>query len=78
MEQGKEHSTCERRVAICVIDQVAEHLGPTNPSVFPLYLPLLLEACTDTQAEVRQAGLYGIGVCAQVGGGGSHPTSTRP
>ncbi|XP_058087497.1 uncharacterized protein LOC131234581 [Magnolia sinica] len=32
------------------------------------YLPFLLDACNDESSDVRQAIVYGIGVCAEFGG----------
>ncbi|ONK75287.1 uncharacterized protein A4U43_C03F15290 [Asparagus officinalis] len=35
---------------------------------YDTYLPFLLEACNDANPDVRQAAVYGIGVCAEFGG----------
>ncbi|KAG6520920.1 hypothetical protein ZIOFF_017984 [Zingiber officinale] len=34
---------------------------------YDTYLPFLLEACNDDTADVRQAAVYGVGVCAEFG-----------
>ncbi|KAJ6713497.1 hypothetical protein OIU79_009476 [Salix purpurea] len=35
---------------------------------YDTYLPFLLEACNDENSDVRQAAVYGLGVCAEFGG----------
>lgn len=35
---------------------------------YDTYLPFVLEACNDESPEVRQAAVYGLGVCAEFGG----------
>ncbi|KAG1347591.1 hypothetical protein COCNU_06G014200 [Cocos nucifera] len=35
---------------------------------YDTYLPFLLEACNDENVDVRQAAVYGVGVCAEFGG----------
>ncbi|KAF9688592.1 hypothetical protein SADUNF_Sadunf01G0004300 [Salix dunnii] len=39
-----------------------------TPIYYDTYLPFLLEACNDENPDVRQAAVYGLGVCAEFGG----------
>ncbi|KAK4780071.1 hypothetical protein SAY87_016177 [Trapa incisa] len=65
---GKDKTADERRVAICIFDDVAEQCGEAALRYYDTYLPFLLEACNDENADVRQAAVYGLGVCAEFGG----------
>ncbi|XP_057843683.1 uncharacterized protein LOC131053092 isoform X2 [Cryptomeria japonica] len=65
---GKDKTAEERRIAICIFDDVAEQCQEAAVKYYDTYLPFLLEACTDSNADVRQAAVYGIGVCAEFGG----------
>ncbi|KAH9326987.1 hypothetical protein KI387_007165 [Taxus chinensis] len=65
---GKDKTAEERRIAICIFDDVAEQCREAAVKYYDTYLPFLLEACTDSNADVRQAAVYGIGVCAEFGG----------
>ncbi|KAK8938099.1 hypothetical protein KSP40_PGU009686 [Platanthera guangdongensis] len=64
---GKDKSAEERRIAICIFDDVAEQCKGTAHKYYDTYLPFLLEACNDENSDVRQAAVYGIGVCAEFG-----------
>ncbi|KAJ7541709.1 hypothetical protein O6H91_10G072300 [Diphasiastrum complanatum] len=65
---GKERTAEERRIAICIFDDVAEQCGEAAIKYYDTFLPFLLEFCRDPNPDVRQAAVYGIGVCAQFGG----------
>ncbi|XP_031248967.1 importin-5-like [Pistacia vera] len=65
---GKDKTAEERRIAICIFDDVVEHCHEAALKYYDTYLPFLLEACNDDNADVRQAAVYGIGVCAEFGG----------
>ncbi|XP_057437723.1 uncharacterized protein LOC130729888 [Lotus japonicus] len=65
---GKDKTPEERRIAICIFDDVAEHCRETALKYYDSYLPFLLEACNDECSDVRQAAVYGVGVCAEFGG----------
>ncbi|KAK6137805.1 hypothetical protein DH2020_028453 [Rehmannia glutinosa] len=94
-DQGKDKSAEERRIAICIFDDVAEqcresalkyvtipqqvlefgsNYGISDAFLFmraryyDTHLPFLLEACNDENPDVRQAAVYGLGVCAEFGG----------
>ncbi|KAG2300104.1 hypothetical protein Bca52824_036576 [Brassica carinata] len=67
-----------KKDAICIFDDVAEQCrdAPLSKDVHSLnlctlyydtYLPFVLEACNDESPEVRQAAVYGLGVCAEFG-----------
>ncbi|XVF56868.1 hypothetical protein PTKIN_Ptkin06aG0154900 [Pterospermum kingtungense] len=65
---GKDKTAEERRVAICIFDDIAEHCHEAALKYYDTYLPFLLEACNDENPDVRQAAIYGVGVCAEFGG----------
>ncbi|RYR53963.1 hypothetical protein S245_020863 [Arachis hypogaea] len=65
---GKDKTSEERRIAICIFDDVAEHCREAALKYYDSYLPFLLEACNDEYPDVRQAAVYGVGVCAEYGG----------
>ncbi|KAG6517212.1 hypothetical protein ZIOFF_020592 [Zingiber officinale] len=61
---GKDKTPEERRIAICIFVDVAEQcqeaaLRHDFHSIF---------SCNDDNADVRQAAVYGVGVCAEFGG----------
>uniref|UniRef100_A0ACD5WAS2 Uncharacterized protein n=1 Tax=Avena sativa TaxID=4498 RepID=A0ACD5WAS2_AVESA len=70
---GKDKSSEERRVTICIFDDVAEHCQEAAVRYYDTYLPSLLEACTSENPDVRQAAVYGIGICAEFGGSAFRP-----
>ncbi|KAH0707960.1 hypothetical protein KY290_011992 [Solanum tuberosum] len=65
---GKDKTAEERRIAICIFDDVAEQCREAALKYYDTYLPFLLEACNDESPDVRQAAVYGLGVCAEHGG----------
>ncbi|XP_057484195.1 uncharacterized protein LOC130770680 [Actinidia eriantha] len=65
---GKDKTAEERRIAICIFDDVAEQCHEAALKYYDTYLPFLLEACNDENPDVRQAAVYGLGVCAEFGG----------
>ncbi|XP_042467917.1 importin-5-like [Zingiber officinale] len=65
---GKDKTPEERRIAICIFVDVAEQCQEAALRYYDTYLPFLLEACNDDNADVRQAAVYGVGVCAEFGG----------
>ncbi|XP_047319761.1 importin-5-like [Impatiens glandulifera] len=65
---GKDKTHEERRIAICIFDDVAEQCREAAHKYYEIYLPFLLEACNDNNTDVRQAAVYGLGVCAEFGG----------
>ncbi|KAG9153955.1 hypothetical protein Leryth_000484 [Lithospermum erythrorhizon] len=65
---GKDKTPVERRIAICIFDDVAEQCRETALKYYDTYVPFILEACNDENSDVRQAAVYGLGVCAEYGG----------
>ncbi|XP_027072925.1 uncharacterized protein [Coffea arabica] len=65
---GKDKTPEERRIAICIFDDVAEQCREAALKYYDTHLPFLLEACNDDNSDVRQAAVYGLGVCAEFGG----------
>ncbi|CAI5473246.1 unnamed protein product [Closterium sp. Yama58-4] len=69
----KSRPSTERRVGICIFDDLAENMGDAAASYFPAFLPHILEAVLDPLPEIRQSAAYGIGICAQHGGAAFTP-----
>ncbi|CAI5949010.1 unnamed protein product, partial [Closterium sp. NIES-65] len=69
----KSRPATERRVGICIFDDLAENMGDAAASYFPAFLPHILEAVLDPLPEIRQSAAYGIGICAQHGGAAFTP-----
>ncbi|KAL1832006.1 hypothetical protein DCAR_0102023 [Daucus carota subsp. sativus] len=65
---GMDKTAEERRIAICIFDDVAEQCREAALKYYETYLPFLLEASNDQNPDVRQAAVYGLGVCAEFGG----------
>ncbi|KAL6511136.1 hypothetical protein OROGR_022260 [Orobanche gracilis] len=65
---GKDKTAEERRIAICIFDDVAEQCRGAALKYYDAQLPFVLEACNDENPDVRQAAVYGLGVCAEFGG----------
>ncbi|GMN67997.1 hypothetical protein TIFTF001_037063 [Ficus carica] len=65
---GKDKTPEERRIAICIFDDVAEQCREAALKYYDTFLPFVLEACNDDNPDVRQAAVYGLGVCAEFGG----------
>ena len=57
----------ERRIAICVFDDVMEHASDGGAALRYLdgFAGPCLAGCTDADADVRQASVYGVGVMAE-------------
>ncbi|KAJ9541237.1 hypothetical protein OSB04_027743 [Centaurea solstitialis] len=70
---GKDVTAEEKRIAICIFDDVAEHCREAALKYYDTFLPFLLEACNDPSTDVRQAAVYGVGICAEFGGGAFRP-----
>ena len=52
--QGKDKTPEERRIAICIFDDVAEQCRESALRYYDTYLPFLLEAANDENSDVRQ------------------------
>ncbi|KAJ8574038.1 hypothetical protein K7X08_010549 [Anisodus acutangulus] len=65
---GKDKTAEERRITICIFDDIAEQCGEAALKYYDTFLPFLLEACNDESPDVRQAAVYGLGICAEYGG----------
>ncbi|KAK8961975.1 hypothetical protein KSP40_PGU006554 [Platanthera guangdongensis] len=73
-ERQKAAASCSRPIAW---GETSGHSAPVSrrqaegmphKRYYDTYLPFLLEACNDVDGYVRQASVYGIGVCAEFGG----------
>ena len=67
---SEQSSSDERRVAICIFDDIVEHTGEGGAAnkYFPQFMPHFLSAAVNAHDDLRQAAVYGVGVCAQFGG----------
>ncbi|KAI8001583.1 Importin-5 [Camellia lanceoleosa] len=66
--QGKDKIAEKRRITICIFDDVAEQCHEAALKYYDTYLPFVLETCNDMNPDVRQAAIYGLGICAEFGG----------
>ena len=57
----------ERRIALCVFDDVMEHASEGGASLKYLdgFIAPCFSGCGDADCDVRQASVYGVGVMAQ-------------
>ncbi|XP_039045507.1 importin-5-like [Hibiscus syriacus] len=60
---GKDKTIEERRIAICIFDDIAEHCRDAALKYYDTYLPFLLEACNDESPDVRQVCHFIIDSC---------------
>ncbi|GAB4851477.1 Importin-5 [Ancistrocladus abbreviatus] len=65
---GKEMMARERRVAIRMVCDILGQCGEAALKYYDTYLYRLLDASSDENPDVRLAGAYGVGVCAEFGG----------
>jgi len=64
MEAGRTHE--ERRIAVCVFDDLLEHAYEAGASRFTdTLLPLLVESCKAPHAGLRQCAVYALGLLAE-------------
>ena len=72
---ARDRSPEERRIAICVFDDVMEHASDGGASLRYLegFVGPCLAGCRDADADVRQASVYGVGVMAQALGAAFTP-----
>lgn len=54
----------ERRIALCVVDDLLEHSPLGRAKYAPQVLPVLLDGCAASHADLRQCAAYGVGVVA--------------
>ncbi|KAK9810031.1 hypothetical protein WJX72_003666 [[Myrmecia] bisecta] len=55
----------ERRVGICVMDDILEHAPAIGQKYMQQILPVLLGACRERDPNLRQCAVYGVGVLAE-------------
>jgi hypothetical protein len=54
-----------RQSALCVADDIIEHIGKESVSVAQKFLPAMIAYIQDANADVRQSAVYGIGIFSQ-------------
>jgi hypothetical protein len=55
-------------VGICIFDDIIEHCKEESAPVIKFVLPSMLHAAALTNPGIRQAAVFGLGMCAQYGG----------
>jgi hypothetical protein len=68
IEMLKSNSVADKQVALCIFDDLIEHLGAHSLPYFQHILPVAIPGINDQDPSVRQAAVYGMGLCAQFGG----------
>jgi hypothetical protein len=63
----------ERRVALCLMDDVIQYSAAGAAKFMPQVMPLLLAGAADRDAVIRQCAVYGLGQAAQHRGQGFRP-----
>ena len=65
----------ERRIAICIIDDIIEHASEGGATVKYLqpFMPILLKNLTGPDEDLRQCAGYGLGVCCEKLGAAFQP-----
>jgi len=58
----------ERQIGLCMLDDMLEHCEGAALPLYQSFLPAMINYITDSNPSVRQAAVFGIGVCAQFGG----------
>jgi importin-5 len=58
----------ERHIALCVFDDMVQYGGTQGAQCVPKILPAMRIYAADPSPDVRQAALFGLGLCAQLGG----------
>lgn len=58
----------ERQVALCLFDDILIHGGPRGRELVPNLMAPMRAYALDPDVDVRQAAIFGLGVCAQIGG----------
>jgi hypothetical protein len=64
----KTNPPAERQLSVCIFDDLMEYTGEQSYPLLNHFLPLMLEYALDSNPGVRQAAVYGLGICAQNGG----------
>eukprot|EP00775_Hariotina_reticulata_P003510 gene3510-3780_t len=54
----------ERRIALCIIDDMLEHSKAGRVKYLGQLMPVLLDAATSSHCDLRQCAVYGIGIGA--------------
>lgn len=57
-------ATEERRIGICLVDDVLEYSQLGRHKYTATIMPILLRSCADRHADLRQCATYGVGVIA--------------
>lgn len=58
----------DRQIGLCMLDDMLEHCEGAALPLYQTFLPAMVNYITDSNPSVRQAAVFGIGLCAQFGG----------
>jgi hypothetical protein len=58
----------DRQIGLCMLDDMLEHCEGAALPLYQVFLPGMVNYLTDSNPSVRQAAVFGIGLCAQFGG----------
>jgi hypothetical protein len=58
----------DRQIGLCMLDDMLEHCEGAALPLYQTFLPAMVNYITDSNPSVRQAAVFGIGLCAQHGG----------
>ena len=62
---GPETRDADKQLGLCMFDDIIEHGGQLSQQYVQPYLPVLLSFANNEHNGIRQASVYGLGVCAQ-------------
>lgn len=62
---GPETRDADKQLGLCMFDDIIEHGGQLSAQYVQPYLPVLIGFANNEHNGIRQASVYGLGVCAQ-------------
>jgi hypothetical protein len=62
---GPETREADKQLGLCMFDDIIEHGGQLSAQYVQPYLPVLIGFANNEHNGIRQASVYGLGVCAQ-------------
>ncbi|XP_050226746.1 importin subunit beta-3-like [Mercurialis annua] len=68
LERGRNKSAQCRAIAMRTFNTLAAQLDGVCLEYCARYLPVLLQACSDTKSELKKEAMYGIRICVEFGG----------
>jgi len=65
--------TVQKHVALCIFDDLVEFGKDNSVQLFSVFFEEMLRCCSDSNPEIRQAAVFGVGLCGQFGGAAIAP-----